>query len=366
MTMNENPPHLSLNQIQCRYGDNIVVHNLSLEIERGELICLLGYSGCGKTTVLRAIAGFEPLHNGSIILNNDLLSSKHQQIPAEQRNFGMVFQDYALFPHLNIEENVTFSMSGKSRAARHQKSDELLELVGLKGLGERHPHELSGGQQQRVALARALAQDPKLILMDEPFSNLDVELRERLANEVRDILKARGVTAIMVTHDQHEAFAIADRIAVMHNGTIQQWDSAYNLYHKPANRFVAEFIGQGALLKGTIQGDGLLQTELGELHGERGDLLSDGCQVEMLVRPDDISFTPQGQHEAIITRSNFLGAESLYTLQLPSGEEVLGLLPSHIQHTTGETIRFNIEMDNMIVFECNLDRSENLGIPHEH
>ncbi|MBT7308249.1 MAG: ABC transporter ATP-binding protein [Gammaproteobacteria bacterium] len=364
MTSPEN--HLSLNHIQCRYGDNTVVHNLSLEIKRGELVCLLGYSGCGKTTVLRAVAGFEPIHNGSIILNNNLLSSATEQIPAEKRNFGMVFQDYALFPHLNIEENVTFSLRKESRSVRHKQSEELLELVGLQGLGARHPHELSGGQQQRVALARALAQSPEVILMDEPFSNLDVELRQRLATEVCEILKTRGITGIMVTHDQHEAFAIADRIAVMHNGIIQQWDSGYNLYHKPANRFVAEFVGQGALLRGTVHGDGRLQTELGEIHGEERQALTDGCKVEMLVRPDDVTFDQEGRHEATIIRRNFLGAESLYTLQLTSGEEILGLIPSHLQEEVGKSVRFNLDMDNMIVFACNLDRAENMGTAHEH
>ncbi len=364
--MISNNPHLSLSHIQCRYGDNIVVHDLSLEIGQGDLVCLLGYSGCGKTTVLRAIAGFEPVHNGSILLNNNLFSSPSGMIPAEQRNFGMVFQDYALFPHLSIEENVTFSRRQMGKSERSRLSDELLELVGLKGLGARHPHELSGGQQQRVALARALAQDPEVILMDEPFSNLDIELRERLATEVREILKERGITGIMVTHDQHEAFAIADRIAVMHNGTIQQWDSPYNLYHKPANRFVAEFVGQGAMLRGTISGESLLETELGELHGENGKDLPDGCKVDMLIRPDDVIFDTKGLHEATITRCNFQGAESLYTLKLPSGQEILGLFPSHLQHPVGKTIRFNLDMDNLIIFKCNMDQSENMGAMHEH
>ena len=364
--MTSNNAHLSLSHIQCRYGDNIVVHDLSLEIGKGDLVCLLGYSGCGKTTVLRAIAGFEPVHNGSIILNSNLLSSQTEMVPAEKRNFGMVFQDYALFPHLNIEENVTFSRKNLSAGECSRISDELLELVGLKGLGARHPHELSGGQQQRVALARALAQEPELILMDEPFSNLDVELRERLATEVREILKERGVTGVMVTHDQHEAFAIADKIAVMHNGTIQQWDSAYNLYHQPANRFVAEFIGQGAMLRGVIVGESLLETELGELHGENGKNLPDGCKVDMLVRPDDVIFDKEGLHEAKIVRNNFQGAESLYTLQLNSGQEILGLFPSHLQQPVGEPVRFNLDMDNLIVFECNTDDAENMGAMHQH
>ncbi len=349
--MHTNKGYLSLHQIQCRYDDNIVVENLSLTIERGELLCLLGYSGCGKTTVLRAIAGFEPLHHGSILLDDCLLSSPSIMVPVEQRNLGMVFQDYALFPHLTVAQNITFSHRKESRAELNRISDELLEVIGMEDYGKRYPHELSGGQQQRVALARALAQKPEVILLDEPFSNLDIDLRERLALEVRDILKARGITAVMVTHDQHEAFAVADTVAVMHQGITQQIDSAYNLYHKPVNRFVAGFIGKGAMLRGTVMDPFSVETELGPFQGEDGRNLDSGQSVEVLVRPDDIVYHPQGAHQATVIRNHFLGAESLYTLQLTSGEEILGLFPSHVHRPVGEQVRFNVEMEGLIVFE---------------
>lgn len=243
---------LKLDHISLAYDtpDGVVpvVKNLSLSLEKGHIGCLLGASGCGKTTVLRAIAGFEPLRTGSIALGSTLLSSVEKQIEPEHRHVGMMFQDYALFPHLNVEKNVAFGLRRWDKQRRKLRVRELLALAGLEESGQRYPHELSGGQQQRVALARALAPEPELLLLDEPFSNLDVDTRERLAFEVRDILKKTGHTAILVTHNQAEAFAIADRIGVMQNGVIAQWDTPYGLHHNPANAFVADFVKREALM----------------------------------------------------------------------------------------------------------------------
>ena len=231
------------------HGQNVVVENLSLVLERGHIGCLLGSSGCGKTTVLRAVAGFEPLLAGSIRLDGDMLSSSSIQVPPEKRRVGMMFQDYALFPHLTVGENVAFGLRRVERKTRQQRVAEMLEMVGLPQASDDYPHELSGGQQQRVALARALAPAPELLLLDEPFSNLDVETREHLAFELRDILKNTGHTALLVTHNQAEAFAIADRIGVMtKGGGIVQWDTPYNLHHHPVNDFVADFVRREALL----------------------------------------------------------------------------------------------------------------------
>ncbi|PLC54351.1 ABC transporter [Pollutimonas nitritireducens] len=243
---------LKLDHISLAYdtqnGVVPVVDNLSLNLEKGHIGCLLGASGCGKTTVLRAIAGFEPLRAGSISLGTTVLSSDNEQVEPEHRNVGMMFQDYALFPHLSVEKNIGFGLRRWDRQRRKQRVDELLCLAGLEGSGQRYPHELSGGQQQRVALARALAPEPELLLLDEPFSNLDVDTRERLAFEVRDILKRTGHTAILVTHNQAEAFAIADRIGVMRNGVIAQWDTPYGIHHSPVNAFVADFVKREALM----------------------------------------------------------------------------------------------------------------------
>ena len=243
---------LKLDKITLAYdspeGIVPVVKDLSLCLKQGSIGCLLGASGCGKTTVLRAIAGFEPLRSGSISLGDTVLSTPSYMVAPEKRQVGMMFQDYALFPHLNVIQNIAFGLRRWDQKRRDKRVEELLNLVDLEGSGHRYPHELSGGQQQRVALARALAPEPSLLLLDEPFSNLDVDTRERLAFEVRDILKKTGHTAILVTHNQAEAFAIADRIGIMQNGSIAQWATPYCLHHQPNSPFVADFIKREALM----------------------------------------------------------------------------------------------------------------------
>jgi len=229
---------------------------------------LIGPSGCGKTTLLRAIAGLERASGGEVRISGQVVGGAGVHLPPEARRIGMVFQDYALFPHLDVGRNVAFGLDKLPRAEREARVDEVLALVGLAGLARRMPHELSGGQQQRVALARALAPKPELLLLDEPFSNLDVDLRERLAHELRAILKAAGATALFVTHDQLEAFAIGDVIGVMHQGKLHQWDEAYTLYHRPASRFVAGFIGHGVFMPARIHSEGdkvVVDTPLGSL-----------------------------------------------------------------------------------------------------
>ena len=255
--------YLSLTNVGIAYDSEQVLSGISFSLQRGEIGCLLGPSGCGKTSLLRAIAGFEPVSEGSITLNKKTISQKRYALPPEQRQIGMVFQDYALFPHLNVIENVKFGLHGLSRSESDTRSLYLLEQIGLIDKKLVMPHELSGGEQQRVALARALAPQPKLLLLDEPFSNLDVELRDSLGEQVRGLLKQTQTTAIMVTHDQHEAFAMADSIGVIENGALLQWDSAYAIYHQPINAFVADFVGQGVMLHGQMISSPEVQNTLG-------------------------------------------------------------------------------------------------------
>jgi len=246
------PDLLELDRIHLAYdtpqGLRPVVQNLSLALPAGHIGCLLGESGCGKTTILRAIAGFEPVRAGQIALDGAVISSPAVQVAPELRRVGMMFQDYALFPHLTAAQNVAFGLRRLGKAERAARVREMLDMVGLAASADNYPHEISGGQQQRVALARALAPSPDLLLLDEPFSNLDVDTRERLAFEVRDILKSTGHTAILVTHNQAEAFAIADRIGVMSDGKIVQWDTPYNLHHHPADGFVRDFVRRETLV----------------------------------------------------------------------------------------------------------------------
>jgi iron(III) transport system ATP-binding protein len=341
--------HVNLKNVACGYAEQIVLHDLSFSVARGEVACLLGPSGCGKTTALRAIAGFEPIRSGEIWLQNQLLSTTDISVPPEQRKLGMVFQDFALFPHLTVADNVAFGLRALSRKQRKQRVSEYLERVRLRGFEKRYPHELSGGQQQRVALARALAPMPELILLDEPFSSLDVSLREQLALEVRDILREADATAILVTHDQFEAFAMADHIGVLNNGELQQWASAFDLYHRPRNRFVAEFIGQGVFLPGERVAGNAVRTALGTLHSHQVPDASIGEKVTVLLRPDDLLPDPEADLKAKVIRRAFRGAETLYTLELENGQTVLSVFPSHHDHVPGEVVGLKVEADHVVV-----------------
>ncbi len=343
--------HLELEGIFQRYGVHNVVSGVSFIVESGTIACLLGPSGCGKTTLLRCIAGFEEIASGEIRVNGVAVSRPGFQVSPERRKMGMVFQDYALFPHLTIAANIGFGLSGIPSAERNARVSELLSTVGLSSQSRKYPHELSGGQQQRVALARALAPRPQLILLDEPFSNLDIELRERLSLEVRDILKNQGMTALLVTHDQQEAFAMADEIGVMANGVVQQWDTAYNLYHRPCNRLVADFIGQGVFLPGTVLDAMSVSIELGRLESRVPLECGQGGAVEVLLRPDDIIHDDQSQQKASVLHKAFRGADILYTLQLDSGAHVLSLVPSHHNHALGEKIGIKLDIDHVVTFK---------------
>lgn len=341
---------LELRNVSQSYGDLRVIEALSLQLAKGRIGCLLGPSGCGKTTVLRLIAGFEQLGAGEILLNGTAVATPGFSLPTEKRRIGMVFQDYALFPHLTVFENVAFGLHQMEQSKRTPRAMELLGLVGLAGATKKYPHELSGGQQQRVAVARALAPKPDLLLLDEPFSNLDSDLRERLSQEIRAVLKSQNATAILVTHDQNEAFAMADEIGVMDQGRIQQWDTAYNLYHEPNSRFVADFVGKGVFIAGDVTKPGQVTTSLGEMACTESSACPLGGQVDILLRPDDIVHDDASPLQARVMHKAFQGADILYTLQLDSGEQVLSLVPSHHNHQLGSQIGIRLEIDHVIAF----------------
>ena len=349
---------LNVSNLCIRYpgASGAAVDGVTLGLRAGDIGVLIGPSGCGKTTLLRAVAGLERVSAGSIAIERETVSSATTHVPAELRRIGMVFQDYALFPHLDVGRNVAFGLNHLPKAERASRTAEVLELVGLAHMGSRYPHELSGGQQQRVALARALAPKPRLLLLDEPFSNLDVDLRERLAHEVRAILKAAGATALFVTHDQLEAFAIGDVIGVMHQGHLHQWDDAYALYHRPATRFVAEFIGHGVFAPAQIRledGDVSVHTPLGALRDLEECPLPSAYEAglcDVLLRADDIVHDDASPVKAQITRKAFRGSEFLYTLRLASGEVVMTHVPSHHNHELGEWIGIRPQVDHVVTF----------------
>lgn len=349
---------LILENVSVHYEQYVAVDNVHIEIKEAQIACLLGPSGCGKTTLLRAIAGFEQVTKGSITIGDETLSTAKENVPPEQRNIGMVFQDFALFPHLSIEKNIAFGIRHQPRADQKQRVKELLKLVDLVGFEKRYPHELSGGQQQRIALARALAPRPKLLLLDEPFASQDVELREMLAREVRLILKKEQVTALMVTHDQHEAFAMADVIGVMKSGTLQQWDTAYRLYHEPVNQFVADFVGEGAIIKGEVLDEHIVATALGDVQGAIPESCVPGCPVDVLIRPDDIQLVEDENQpcagetsQAVVSARVFRGANFFYTLQLRDKSHVYVLAPSHQNYAVGDMVTFSLDVKHLIILK---------------
>jgi iron(III) transport system ATP-binding protein len=355
---------LEVSQLTVTYpaSQRAAVDEVTLSLAEGEMGVLIGPSGCGKTTLLRAIAGLEPLHAGAIRIGGETIDSQqpggtHHHLPPEKRHVGMVFQDYALFPHLSVQDNVRFGLHAWPKLTQTQRVQEVLALVGLQQQAARYPHELSGGQQQRVALARALAPKPRLMLLDEPFSNLDIDMRERLAKEVRDILKAAGTTALFVTHDQMEAFSVGDVIGVMAEGRLHQWDDAYTLYHRPATRFVAEFIGHGVFAPATVReadAQVRVETPVGVLQDVAECPLPSAYrqgECDVLLRADDIVHDDLAEVKAEIIDKDFRGAEFLYTLRLASGQRLMALVPSHHDHTVGEWIGIRVEVDHVVMFE---------------
>ncbi len=348
---------LEVKDLQFRIGLHTVLNSVSLTLREGSISCLLGPSGCGKTTLLRCIAGFEEVDDGSIILNQKLVSSRDRSIPPEKRKIGVLFQDYALFPHMTVADNIGFGIRHLPKSERQEKIRHLLQSVDLLSYEMRFPHELSGGQQQRVALARALAPEPELLLLDEPFSNLDQSLREKLKHELKVLLETFAVTALIVTHNQDEAFDMADEIGVMAAGRIVQWGSAYDLYHRPKSRVVAEFLGTGAFLPATIDPKGCLESELGELVCAEDMKNLRGNQVTVLLRPDDIVHDDESPSRALVKRVAFRGMYRIYTLALPSGAEIQCFTSSHHEiHSVGTLIGIRLDLKHAVI----LHREETL------
>ncbi|HUG02849.1 MAG TPA: ABC transporter ATP-binding protein [Steroidobacteraceae bacterium] len=341
---------LELRELTRKFGATAAVLRLSIALDAGRIGCLLGPSGSGKTTVLRCIAGFERPDAGEVLAGGERLAAPGLWVPPERRRIGMVFQDYALFPHLSVLANVGFGLRDSDRSDRQRRALEMLELVGLANQADKFPHELSGGQQQRVALARALAPRPRLVLLDEPFSNLDAEVRMELAQQVRAALKAEGATALLVTHDQREAFAIADEIGVLRAGRLEQWDVPWKLYHSPATRFVADFVGEGSFIQGTVLGPGRVSTELGVIEGQLTHGQPAGTHVDLLLRPDDVIHDDESELHAEVVERVFRGAQFRYTLRLPSGATALSFAPSHHDHAIGERIGIRLDAQHLVGF----------------
>lgn len=343
-------PILELRVVSCAYDPGRpAVRDISFSAREGEILSLLGPSGCGKTTILRAIAGFEPVRSGEIFLSSRLVSSSSETIPTEQRHVGMVFQEYALFPHLRIADNIAFGLGDLPRSARAERVHEMLRLTGLEGLEHRYPHELSGGQQQRVALARALVRNPVVLLLDEPFSNLDPDMAGRMRHDLHSLLRRMKTTTILVTHDHDEAFAMADRIAVLNEGRLEQMDSPETIYHVPATPFVADFVGQADFIPGRIH-DGRVHTELGTFLNTLGS--TEGTPLVVMIRPDDIRLAPNKSATSRIVGRQFRGSENLYMIQLASGQIVHSSESSTTLYQVGTAVELRVSASHTVLFRA--------------
>lgn len=344
---------LTINNWQVNINGNTLLTDISLSLKQGEIGCLLGPSGCGKTTLLRSIAGFIAPSAGALHLADNLVSNTSTLIPVEKRNVGMVFQDFALFPHLSVMQNITFGLDNSyNKQQKTDRANALLDLIDLSDKGDRFPHELSGGQQQRVALARALAPKPSIILLDEPFSSIDTAMREQLAFSIREILKQENATTVMVTHDQGEAYAMADKIGVMEAGKLHQWDTPYNIYHQPNNKFVADFIGESVFIKASVQAPNQLTTCLGNILLETNQFSQTdiGNTYDLLVRPDDVIHDDNSPIKATVLHQFFRGATFIYLLELDSGERVYAHASGHHNHQSGERIGIRSDIQHAVLF----------------
>ena len=355
-----NQPVLRCTELTKVFNGSSAVLGLNLEVAQGEVLALLGPSGCGKTTTLRLIAGFEAPDAGTIEVSGRIVAGPDTLVPPEKRQIGMVFQDYALFPHLSVEDNVAYGVKkndgahkprDRSSQRRHlhrraARVTTVLSMVGLSHLRSRMPHELSGGEQQRVALARALAPEPKILLLDEPFSNLDAKLRQQVREEVKEILTLSKVTGIFVTHDQEEALYIGDRVAVLNHGRLEQVDTPQIVYQFPATTFVAGFVGVADFLSATFA-DGMLLTEAGLVPQSKAPTPLD--DLEVLVRPEDVAFEPMESGQGRLISRRYQGTFSLYRILMDSGETVHSLKPNLKTYAMGTRVQVKLEPSGDLV-----------------
>lgn len=347
---------LQIHGLSFERNDQFSLHNISLSLAPHTLGALVGPSGSGKSTLLRLIAGFEKPDEGTITLGGEVFSSKFNVLEPERRGVGIVFQDFALFPHLSVAENIAFGLFRLKPDDQKKRVAYVMELLGMSAFAERFPQELSGGQQQRVALGRALAPNPKLLLLDEPFSQLDPEWREELIQVLNLVIAETKITTLLVTHHQEDAYDLAGTLGVIENGRLLQWGDPFELYHSPKSRFVANFLGKGALLPARVVEMGVVETEVGRLPCAKDWPIGETC--ELLVRPDDlVHIDGGGSFSGRLVKKRFRGSAHLYTLELPSKQQVLAWVPSHHNHKVGEFVGMAVDMRHVNLYPFARTRS---------
>ncbi len=339
---------LKLNSVSFQYDQQPILHRVSLQLEAGSIACLVGPSGCGKTSLMRLIAGFEQANEGDIHIGSQLVSSAGVFVTPENRNVGMVFQDLALFPHLNIEQNIAYGLFKLDKKTTDERVAELLRLCRLSHLQGRYPHQLSGGQRQRVALARALAPKPQLILMDEPFSGLDNQLHQELVKEIKDLLKQNDATVLWVTHDLAEALTVADQIGIILDGQLQQWAEPEALYEKPANLATVRFLNQAVIVGAEMVNEHRAKTALGALEVNNQNGLVAGDLAQVVIKHHDLSLSTDGEHNAAIADITYMGGQYAYVVQLHNGERLQ--VTAEERFETAQSIRVHVANKSFLGF----------------
>ncbi|MBS9777389.1 MAG: ABC transporter ATP-binding protein [Gammaproteobacteria bacterium] len=338
---------LIVDNISIAYSQQIVIKNCCFSLQKGEILSLLGSSGCGKSTLLKAIAGLMPLHNGSIKINDTIISDKNHHAEPDQRGIGMIFQDYALFPHLTVTQNIEFGLIKLSKAERKVKSKKVIEIVKLEEFSHRYPHELSGGQQQRVAIARTLVCEPNIILFDEPFSNLDVTVRQELMKEIKELLRLHNITAIFVTHDKNEAFAMADKVAIMRDGGIVQIGNPQTLYDKPIDQDIANFLGSNSILPANKVTHGW-ETPIGIISNAQAEkvtiLADEDNNSKVYLRPHQIALHKSSNGKASIMNHSFRGDLHVYTIALENENRAVQIITQQ-RFSKGDYIDFTLNLN---------------------
>ena len=341
---------LEIEDVSLSIEGTLILDNLSLNIDEHEIISLIGPSASGKSSLLRIIAGFENINSGKVKLNGLIVDDRSTIVQPQNRNVGIIFQDLALFPHLSCKDNILFGITNYSADHKRQRLDRLCNLLDITSIKDKFPHEISGGQQQRIAIARALAPGPEILLLDEPFSALDEELKETLMHDVKNLLKEEKITTIVITHNIKEAFQLSDKIAFLDNKKIMQFDTAYNLYHKPHTKEIANFCGIGSFINGNIIDANHVSTGLGDLFGDTSKFKI-GSNVSVMIRPDDIIHDDDSAQSAKVLEKVFFGSDFLYKLELSKGEKIYCYTPSHHNHTINEVIGIKPVIDHLILFD---------------
>ena len=340
---------LEIEDISLSIGGTLILDNLSLSIGEHEIISLIGPSASGKSSLLRIIAGFENIDSGKVKLNGLIVDDRSTIVQPQNRNIGIIFQDLALFPHLSCKDNILFGITNHLATHKNQRLDRLCNLLDITSIIDKYPHEISGGQKQRIAIARALAPGPEILLLDEPFSALDEELKETLIHDVKNLLQEEKITTIMITHNIKEAFQLSDKIAFLDSKKIIQFDTAYNLYHKPYTKEIANFCGIGSFINGTVIDANHVSTTLGDLFGDASKFKI-GSNVSVMIRPDDIIHDDDSAQSAKVLEKVFFGSDFLYKLELSEGEKIFCYTPSHHNHAINEVIGIRPVIDHLILF----------------